>query len=118
MLTGNPQARLIVDNALNAPRPQSLKWLPAAVWRLVSTPIRRTLGVGILIGVPDEVHQLLGLRRTRLDKIDIRPHRLVWHAVPRTVSRQFAPAYFTARRAIGTPAWRAEYSRPNLADNQ
>lgn len=114
-LADNPQAREIVTLALNPPKLEQLQWLPEPAWRVVSLPIARLIRTGILMGVPDSAHPLLGIERTRLDRAELVLHQAFWRSIPHPILAKFAPAYFAARRRFGTPAWRAEYSRAALA---
>ncbi len=114
-LEDNPQARYIVANALQPPKFEQLQWLPDPAWRVLSLPVARVIRAGILLGVPDSAHPLIGVERTRLDQAELLLHKAVWRSLPRPLLSKFAPAYFAARRRFGTPAWRAEYSRAQLA---
>lgn len=115
LITDNPQARSIVTQAFDPPKPAGMQWLPSPVWRTATWPLVRVIRAGVLMGVPDAAHPLLGLERGRLDRAELVVHRAIWRSIPRRVQQRFAPAYFDARRRLGTPAWRAEYSRARLA---
>lgn len=114
-LVVGPEVRFIVDHAMTLAKPRGWNRLPTPLWRLISLPATRTIRVGVLAGVPQRFHADMGLRVTRLDRLERRLHALFWRCVPRPISGAFAPVYFGLRRRYGTPGWRTFYSRERLA---
>lgn len=113
-LEANPQVQFILDNALNLPKPRGWDRVPMPLWRLISLPATRTLRVGILAGVPEKLHPLVGLRITRIDRIERQLHGLFWRSIPRSRSGQFGPKYFDRLQKSGRAGWQGPYSRETL----
>lgn len=98
--------------------PRLLRWLPAPVWALLSTPVRHVLRVSVRAALPPHLHRDLGLTRDRRDGFQVRAHRALWRLVPRWVTREAGRAILVGHARFGTPVWRTRYSATALAERR
>ena len=118
-LVATPEAIFLLDQLSGkVMKPRCAPWIPTTVWRLLTLPVRRVLRVGTLVCLPVELDEALGVRRTWVDRLELRVHTAFWRRVPRRMSSKFVPAYFAVAPRVITPVWRGRYSRQRLAEER
>jgi len=112
---GTPEARFLADQLTrNILKPTKGQWIPTWAWILVTLPLRRTFRIALIAGFTPEQNEQIGVRKNRLDDLELRLHKAFWRMVPVLVSRRFVPAYLFLRERFGSPSWHRHYSRAAL----
>jgi len=118
-LVESDSARFIAEQTTPAIiKPSKMAWLPTPLWALLTAPIRRVGRIGMLCGLPEELDDQLGIRRTWFDSVERRLHQALWRIIPRSLSSRAAPAYIEIRRRFGRPVWRTRYSNEALEERR
>jgi hypothetical protein len=68
----------------------------------------------LIAGFTPEQNEQIGIRKNRLDDLELRLHKAFWRIVPVLVSRRFVPTYLFLRERFGSPSWHRHYSRAAL----
>lgn len=108
-------ARYIVSLARTPPKPATAPWLPQPAWEAMTWPLRHLLWTGMLLVTPPEMERMLGIERTRSDRVSVALHRALWQRVPRALSGRLTERLFQLRFRYGSPPWRRHYSPESLA---
>ncbi|TDZ42816.1 oxygenase MpaB family protein [Mycobacteroides franklinii] len=100
-------------------RPSSFRampWLPNAILRTLSWPVRHVARVGLLLATTDALNDAIRIELSWKDKLRISIHRSVWKALPAAVTRGWIGWYMAARIRFGKMPWRTHYSPKSLQD--
>ena len=74
----------------------------------------RTLRIALIVGFTAEQNEQIGIRKNRLDELELFLHKMFWRMVPVRLSRRFVPSYLYLRDRFGNPSWHRHYSRAAL----
>ncbi|MDZ4297520.1 MAG: oxygenase MpaB family protein [Moraxellaceae bacterium] len=110
--TGTGQ--FIMDLARQPLMPRFAPWIPRPVWQRLTWPMRHFFWTGMLLTIPPEIEQKLGITRTWRDRIAVRAHRSFWRMLPRPITSRWVSTYFHMRLKFGNPSWRNHYSYESL----
>lgn len=104
-----------LTRASEMPPPRWLRWLPAALWAVVSLPVRHFLRVAITAGLAPDERAMIGFPERRLDRVNARIHTTFWRLVlPRSLSYRIGLAWMSARARWSQPVWRTRFSAAAL----
>ncbi|MGQ0622456.1 MAG: oxygenase MpaB family protein [Panacagrimonas sp.] len=107
-------ARFIVKLVQTPPMPANAPWLPRPAWQAMTWPLRHLLWTGMLLVTPPEMERMLGIERTRGDRVSLALHHALWRRVPRVISARVTERFFLLRFRYGSPPWRRHYSPESL----